>query len=143
MAAARRQTHQWPRRPHTERRSSTRVTLSFPMGVGIDPKRPAVTAQVHDLGLGGVRATIDRYVELFTRFEVTLELPVVDQDGETSLHPIATTGALVRIEPDEEGEPGTEYDVAISFTRTTEEQERIIALCQLQMLLFDPNCRVL
>lgn len=117
--------------------------MSFPIRIGVDPKRPAINAQVHDLGLGGVRATIQRYVELFTRFEVTLQLPVMDQDGETSLHPISTTGALVRIEPDEEGEPGTDYDVAIAFTRITEEQERIIGLCQLQMLLFDPDCRVL
>lgn len=143
MAAAHRHTHQWPRRPHTERRSSTRVSLSFPIRVGVDPNRPAIVAQVHDLGLGGVRATIGRYVELFTRFEVTMEFPVQDQNGETAMHPITTTGALVRIEPDEEGEPGTEYDVAISFTRITEEQERVIGLCQLQMLLFDPNCRVL
>ena len=143
MAAARRQTHQWPRQPHTERRSATRVTMSFPIRVGVDPKRPPAYAQVHDLGLGGVRATIGKYVELFTRFEVTMELPVMDQDGETSLHKIQTTGALVRIEPDEEGESGTEYDVAISFSRITEEQERIIGLCQLQMLLYDPNCRVL
>ena len=143
MAPARRNSHQWPRQPHTERRRSTRVTMSFPMDVGLDPKRPALQAKVLDLSLGGVRVILDRYAELFSRFDVALEVPVTDPDGEVKMHRIETTGALVRIEPDEEAEPGTEYDAAIAFTRLTEEQERAIAMCQLQMLLFDPDCNVL
>ena len=143
MAAARRTGHQWPRQPHTERRQATRVTMSFPMDVGLDPKRPPVQVQVLDISLGGVRITLNRYAELFSRFNVALELPVMGQDDEVTMHRIETTGAPVRIEPDEEGEPGTEYEAAIAFTRLTEEQERAIAMCQLQMLLFDPDCEML
>ena len=45
--------------------------------------------------------------------------------------------AVVRVEPDEEGPPDTEYDISLSFTRLNDTQQRVIAMFMLQRLLYD------
>ena len=62
---------------------------------------------------------------------------------ETALEEIASRVAVVRIEPDEEGPPETEYDMSLSFTRLGESQQRIIAMFMLQRLLYDADATLL
>lgn len=143
MAARRRNRFSWIRRPNTERRVHARVALEFPIDLALDPKRPAVRAVVTDIGLGGVRIRFDRYLELFTRFDVSMQLPVHGDDEETVLEEISSRVAVVRIEPDEEGPADTEYDMSLSFTRLGESQQRVIAMFMLQRLLYDTDATLL
>jgi c-di-GMP-binding flagellar brake protein YcgR len=137
MAAKRRTSFNWTRRPNTERRLHSRVALEFPIDLALDPKRPPVSAVVTNVGLGGVRIRFDRYLELFTRFEVSMQIPVNGDDDEVTLETIAARVAVVRVEPDEEGPPETEYDMSLSFTRLSETQRRAMAIFMLQRLLYD------
>ena len=143
MAAKRRNRHSWTRRPNTERRIHPRVTLEFPIELSLNPKRPPVTATVTNVGLGGVRIRFDRYLELFTRFEISMEIPVNGDDDEVTLETIETRVAVVRVEPDEEGPPDTVYDMALSFTRLTETQQRALAMFSLQRLLYDAEANLI
>lgn len=143
MATSKRMDHSWTRRPHTERRAAPRVRASFPILLDIDDNAPPLQAMTLDLGMGGVRAEVPKYFELFTRYAIRFELPVTRRDGEIVMEPIETTVAIVRIEPDEEGPPGTVYDVGLAFSRLTEAEERTLALFQLQMLLFDADVELL
>ena len=137
MAAKRRTSFNWTRRPNTERRLHSRVALEFPIDLALAPKRPPVSAVVTNVGLGGVRIRFDRYLELFTRFEVSMQIPVNGDDDEVTLETIAARVAVVRVEPDEEGPPETEYDMSLSFTRLSETQRRAMAIFMLQRLLYD------
>ena len=137
MAAKRRTSFNWTRRPHTERRLHSRVDIEFPIDLALDPKRPPVPATVTNVGLGGVRIRFDRYLELFTRFDVSMQIPVNGDDDETTLETIEAPVAVVRVEPDEEGPPETEYDMSLSFTRLDEAQQRAMAIFLLQRLLYD------
>ena len=143
MAAKRRNRFNWTRRPHTERRVHARVALEFPIELALDPSRPPVRAVVTDIGLGGVRVRFDRYLELFTRFDVAMKLPISGRDEDAVLEEIAARVAVVRIEPDEEGPPDTEYDLSLSFTRLAEEQQRVIAMFMLQRLLYDEDATLI
>lgn len=138
-----RKSHDWPRRKSTERRVHPRVRMSFPIEVMIDPEAPPVRGLTLDLGLGGIRATIDRYLELFLRLQVRMDLPITERDGDVRMETVESTVAVVRIDPDEEGVEGTEYDVALAFTRSTPEQDRVIGTFLLQSLLFDPEAELL
>ena len=142
MAAKRRTRFNWSRRPNTERRIHPRVTLEFPIELSLDPKRPPVSATVTNVGLGGVRIRFDRYLELFTRFEIAMEIPVNGDDDEMRLETIETRVAVVRVEPDEEGPPDTEYDMALSFSRLDEDQQRAMAIFILQRLLYEPEANL-
>ncbi|MDP6944259.1 MAG: PilZ domain-containing protein [Myxococcota bacterium] len=143
MATKRRTAFNWTRRPHTERRVHARVALEFPIDLALDPRRPPVPAVVTDVGLGGVRVRFDRYLELFQRFEVTMAIPVDGDGEETTLETVTVRVAVVRIEPDEEGPPDTEYDISLSFTRVSEAQQRAIAMFMLQRLLYDQDAELL
>ncbi|MGB0589197.1 MAG: PilZ domain-containing protein [Myxococcota bacterium] len=139
MAAKRRTSFNWTRRPHTERRLHSRVAVEFPIDMALDPKRPPVSAVVTNIGLGGVRIRFDRYLELFTRFEVSMQIPVNGDDDVTTMETIDARVAVVRVEPDEEGPPETEYDMSLSFTRLSEEQQRAVSIFMLQRLLYDAD----
>ena len=142
MAVFRRQTHTWPRKRHTERRLYPRVSLAFPLSLEVVPDEPPVDGMTVDVGLGGVRLRIDRYLPLFARFQVAMDLPLTDRDGEVSWTTISTNAAVVRIDPDEEGDADTVYDVSLSFSKLDAEQERVMGTFLLQMLLFDPDAHV-
>lgn len=107
--------------------------------MALDPKRPPVSAVVTNIGLGGVRIRFDRYLELFTRFEVSMQIPVNGDDDVTTMETIDARVAVVRVEPDEEGPPETEYDMSLSFTRLSEEQQRAVSIFMLQRLLYDAD----
>ncbi len=129
----------WPRRAHTERRLYPRVRVQFPALVAVSDKAPAVGVDVVDVSMGGVRVTIGQYLELFTRLPIELRVPVLDRDDQATWTVITTTAAVVRVDPDEPGEPGTSYDMSLSFSRLTTEEERALALFLLQRLQIDPD----
>lgn len=140
MAAGRRRGRFiWPRRAHTERRLYPRVTIAFPVAVTLSEGEPAQVVTGLDLGLGGLRVVLDRYLELFTRFPVELELPVEGRDGAISVTPIVANVALVRIEPDEETPACAGYEASLAFIRLTPDQERLLGLFLLQRLQHDPD----
>ena len=143
MAAKRRKAYSWIRRPNTERRVHARVALEFPLDVALNTKTPSVPATVLDVGLGGVRVRFDRYLELFTRFNVSMHLPVSSEADDMEMETISTSVAVVRIEPDEEGPPETEYTISLAFTRLSEADQRVIAMFMLQRLLYDPDAELL
>jgi len=121
-----------------------RVALEFPIDLALDPNRPPVRAVATDIGLGGVRIRFKTYLELFTRFDVSMTLPIHGEDeDDTTLQEIASLVAVVRIEPDEEGPAETEYDISLSFTRLAEDQQRIIAMFMLQRLLYDADATLI
>jgi c-di-GMP-binding flagellar brake protein YcgR len=96
-----------------------------------------------DIGLGGIRAVLPRYLELFSRFELALELPIADEHRDEEIQRVETAVAVVRIDPDEEMEDGTEYDVSLSFTRIDEQAQRVIGTFMLQRLLYDPDAELI
>ena len=143
MATKRRTPFNWARRPNTERRVHARVRVDFPVELRLTPNEPPVFMMASDIGLGGIRAVLPRYLELFSRFELALELPIADAYSDDEIQRLQASVAVVRIEPDEEMEEGTEYDVSLSFTRIDEDAKRVIATFMLQRLLYDPNAELI
>ncbi len=133
--------HHWPRRGPAERRLHPRVKVQFPIAID-DPDGPCVEGLTCDIGLGGVRVTLSRYLELFTRLPLTVEPPVTGREGEMSLQGVAATVAVVRIEPDEEVEDCEAYDVSLAFTGVSNERDRVIGTFMLQTLLFDQEAEL-
>ena len=143
MATKRRTPFHWARRPNTERRVHARVRINFPVEVRLSPNEPPVFMMASDIGLGGIRAVLPRYLELFSRFELALELPIADEHRDEEIQRVETAVAVVRIDPDEEMEDGTEYDVSLSFTRIDEQAQRVIGTFMLQRLLYDPDAELI
>ena len=143
MATKRRTPFHWARRPNTERRVHARVRGDFPVELRLTPNEPPIFMMASDIGLGGIRAVLPRYLELFSRFELALELPIADAHSDDEIQRLQASVAVVRIEPDEEMEDGTEYDVSLSFTRIDEDAKRVIATFMLQRLLYDPNAELI
>lgn len=133
--------HHWPRRGPAERRLHPRVRVQFPIAIE-DGDSPRIKGTTRDIGLGGVRVTLSRYLELFTRLSLTMELPVTDRDGDTDLEGVSATVAVVRVEPDEEVEDCDEYDVSLAFTGVSNERDRVIGTFMLQTLLFDQEAEL-
>ena len=143
MSTKRRTPFHWARRPNTERRVHARVRVNFPVELRLTPNEPPIFMMASDIGLGGIRAVLPRYLELFSRFELALELPIADAHRDDEIERLQASVAVVRIEPDEEMEDGTEYDVSLSFTRIDEDAKRVIATFMLQRLLYDPNAELI
>ncbi len=131
--------HKWPRRGPTERRIHPRVAVGFPITLNVDSNAPAVEGLTVDLSLGGIRVQLQRYIELFSRLAISMELPITGRDGEVQLERVRTTVAVVRIEPDEPGPPGTSHILSLAFTLPSPDQDRVIGTFLLQTLLFDPD----
>ncbi len=142
MAAKRRTRFNWTRRPNTERRLHPRVAIEFPIELALDPKRPTVAGVVTDVGLGGVRIRFGRYLELFSRFEVSIQIPVATNEDDLCMETITSRVAVVRVEPDEEGPPETEYDMSLAFTKLDERQQRALAIFLLQRILYDAEANL-
>ena len=141
MADNKQRNYNWPRRGPAERRLHPRVRISFPIMVEVEDQ-PRIEGHTVDLGLGGVRAILTRYLPLFTRLSLTMELPVTGREEVMRFHPVQATVAVVRIEPDEEAEEDTEYDVSLAFTGVSDERDRIIGVFMLQTLLFDRDAEL-
>ena len=133
------QKHKWPVRPHTERRLHNRVKTCFPFSFDVGPNAPSLKTETVSFGIGGVRVTVDHYVELFTRYTAHFQLPVSNREGKVKLTTIKAPVVVVDVQPEEEGPPGTPYHLSFSFSRLTEEDERVIAIFLLQTLLYDPE----
>jgi hypothetical protein len=139
LMATKVQKHKWPVRPHTERRLHSRVKACFPFALDVGPSAPALHTETVSIGLGGVRITVDHYIELFTRFTAHFELPVSNREGKVVMTTIKAPVVVVDVHPDEEGPPGIPYQLSFSFSRLTEDDERVIAIFLLQTLLYDPE----
>jgi hypothetical protein len=118
------------------------VRVSFPITVDDPSGGSLLEARSLDLGLGGIRAELDDYLELYTRVTLRFDLAVTRRDGTLETTPVEASAAMVRIDP---GEPtaGAKYDASFSFTRPSEDRDRNIAIFVLQMLLFDPKAELI
>jgi len=86
------------------------------------------SAKAVDLNLGGLYCTLDKRVELFSKMDVTLNMPV---DG--TVHDVMLEGIVMRVE--EDGKGG--FDAALAFTNADPKTERLLARYLLQTMKFD------
>jgi hypothetical protein len=96
-------------------------------------------AQSIDLNLGGIYCLLSEYMELFTKLQVELTLPI--QDGENGLMPMAlnTTAVVVRIDPEHKDPECKSYDCALAFVGLSTDAELVLARYMLQAIAHSPN----
>ena len=133
----------WPKRAHTERRLWPRVRVRFPAHVAVSADEPELECDVLDLGVGGVKLVLDRYVELFTRMPVAFGLPIERRDGTIDTVIVRATGVVVRIEPDEPAPEVTAHETGMALTGIGHDDERALAMFLLQRLQHDPETELL
>ena len=98
-----------------------------------------VNAQSIDLNLGGVYCTLSEYIELFTKLQVELSLPILD--GANGIVPVAlaATAVVVRMDPEQPTPGCTSYDCALAFVGLSADAELTLARYMLQAIAHSPN----
>ena len=97
-----------------ERRTHERVTLEIPVelvAIPLSISDGAHSSITKDISFSGLNCRINQYLPPFTQVEVKLLLP--QEDTIQSPHQVSIQGTIVRIEPAEEKEGCSEYNIAI------------------------------
>jgi hypothetical protein len=95
----------------------------------------SIGARSIDISLGGVYCTLDAHLPMFSRLEITLNLPVVDDEGVTHLLECGMEAVIVRIEPEDPDPEVHDYHSAMAFVNLEEDVELILAKYLLQSLV--------
>ncbi|MFT7626108.1 MAG: c-di-GMP-binding flagellar brake protein YcgR [Myxococcota bacterium] len=123
-----------------ERRRSPRVKATHDVVLnqqdGDEADAIPFSAKSVDLNLGGIYCTLGRYVPLFSKMSITLNLPVSNNDDSTThVYECGLEGVVVRIEPEEPDDSVDEYHCALAFVNTDEEVELLLAKYLLQTMV--------
>ncbi len=121
-----------------ERRRSPRVKAEHDLVLNQqidDGDAIPFSAKSVDLNLGGIYCTLGKYVPLFSKMSITLNLPVTDDDGVTHVYECGLEGVVVRIEPEEPTDNVDEYHCALAFVNTDEDVELLLAKYLLQTMV--------
>ncbi len=123
-------------KPRKDRRRSPRVKAEHDVTLQEDSTEAIpFYAKSADLNLGGIYCTLGRHTPLFSKMSITLNLPVMDDEGETRVIECALDGVVVRIEPEEPTAGCEEYHCALAFVNTDEDVELLLAKYLLQTMV--------
>jgi c-di-GMP-binding flagellar brake protein YcgR len=122
-----------------ERRRSPRVKATHDVVLNQQDADEAdaipFSAKSVDLNLGGIYCMLGRYVPLFSKMSITLNLPVSNDDSTSHVYECGLEGVVVRIEPEEPDDSVDEYHCALAFVNTDEEVELLLAKYLLQTMV--------
>ena len=126
-----------PKQTKTERRRTPRVAAEHELTLrsAVADAGGAISATSIDLNLGGIYCTLNRHIPLFSKMEVTLELPIRDEDEELHQLEVGLVGVVVRIEPEEPDPEVTSYAAALAFVNLDPQAELALARYILQALV--------
>ncbi len=122
--------------PRKERRRTPRVRAEHDVTLQEDSTEAIpFYAKSVDLNLGGIYCTLGRHTPLFSKMSITLNLPVIDDEGMTHVFECGLDGVVVRIEPEESVQGCEEYHCALAFVNTDEDVELLLAKYLLQTMV--------
>lgn len=126
-----------------ERRRTPRVKAEHDMTLTTVPEHQSAEAvpfraKSVDLNLGGIYCVLASHMPLFTKMQITLNLPVQDDGGMTHLFECLLEGVVVRIEPEDPTEGCDEYQCAMAFVNTDSDVELVLAKYLLQTMAGGP-----
>jgi hypothetical protein len=98
-----------------------------------------IVAQSIDLNLGGIYCKLTKHLELFSKLQIELALPI--QDATHGIVPVSvnTTAVVVRVEPEQPDPNCGDYDCALAFVGLSPEAELALARFMLQSIARSPN----
>lgn len=117
-----------------ERRRSPRIKAEHEFQLRGDSGE-AIGARSVDINLGGIYCTLDAYLPMFSKLEITLNLPVIDDEGVTHLFECGMEAVIVRIEPEDPDPEISDYQSAMAFVNIDEDVELVLAKYLLQSLV--------
>lgn len=126
-----------PRKPGPERRRTPRVKATHELTLKQGDGAGAMSFQATsvDLNLGGIYCMLNAHLPLFSKMQITLQLPIADDDGDIHRFEVGVEGVVVRMDP-EDYEPTTdEYACAMAFVNTDPDVELVLAKYLLQSLM--------
>lgn len=103
-----------------ERRKHPRVYVNVAVQIKEDDplsNSGFVNTQTLNLSSGGIYCPISRYLDVLTRLQITLLLPIHNKEGRSETEFIRCIAIVVRIEPEEEKPNYTEYRVGLFFSQ--------------------------
>jgi hypothetical protein len=139
MKGLKRLQHTWPRQGPAERRLFPRLKSRFPLVLDPGERAASLSCWTIDITQGGIRFLAPRMLDVFTIADVAFQVPITEKDGTFVMHVFHAPATILRCEPDEPDDVVEEYDVALKFNNSCDERDRVLAICMLQMHLFDPE----
>ncbi|MFC1888453.1 PilZ domain-containing protein [Thermodesulfobacteriota bacterium] len=110
-----------------ERRRHTRFDINLDGNVrGIDPSEGTFQSDIEvlNISISGIYMKIHHYVDLFTKLELRMFLPV--PDSRNDVVELDVNGVVVRVEPSKKKPDVKEYRIAIFFPNLNKlEKQRI------------------
>ena len=97
-----------------ERRGAQRVDASLKLQVALPEGGEATALETINISSSGLYFRSHHFIEPMTKLALELEVAVPDRDGPAL---VPCEGLVVRTDPDTAGDDGTEYEVAVFFTR--------------------------
>jgi len=106
---------------HGERRRSQRVDARLRLQLYVardDGQESATELETVNISTSGVYFRSNHYLAPMTKLALGLELAVPGSSGgaDPDLALVQGQGLVVRVQPEDEGPPGTTYEVAVFFT---------------------------
>lgn len=117
-----------------ERRRTPRVKATHEL-ILTPEGDPVIPARSVDINLGGIYCVLERHVGMFSKMQLELELPILDDEGGTHVFQCGFDAVVVRVEPEEPGPDGTKYKCAMAFVNIDEDVELVLARYLLQTLV--------
>jgi hypothetical protein len=142
MKGLKRLRHTWPKQGPAERRLYPRLQARFPLVVDPGERVASLSCWVNNISLDGISFTSPDFFDIFTKVDVSFEVPLADRDGTLIMHVFNVPATIVRCEPDEPDDAREEYEVALRFNNASEERDRVLSVFSLQMHLYDPDSTI-
>lgn len=119
-----------------ERRINQRYDVKLPLSIGTEGFKFESTTK--NISCSGVYCQIDFFLPLMTKLEMTMNLPVIENDKKVE-KTFTTNAVVVRIDP-EYDQPGCkEYHIALFFMGLKDEYRNVISLYIQQTFLASNN----
>ncbi|MCX6356753.1 MAG: PilZ domain-containing protein, partial [Candidatus Aureabacteria bacterium] len=97
-----------------ERRRSPRVAVKLPVKIRND--KGVVEAQTRNISISGAYCTVDQFIPINTKLDVTLMVPEKEKSGHKCLKKMTCHGIVVRNQPEAVKKDHHSYGLAIFFT---------------------------
>ncbi len=109
-----------------ERRTCQRFPLQLPLKLFIPDSSSGnhVDATAINMCINGIYCTVNRYLSVFDKLLVTLVNPAHDRIPPHVISEIE--GVVVRVEPEQPEEQRNTYNIALYFSKVTEQQQQAL-----------------
>ncbi len=128
--------------PYEEKRAAVRAKARCPVTMNAalpNGLRTLIHATTDDISSSAFRCVSDQPLAVFTRVDVTINLPVEESEGSTGLSRVECEGVVVRQEEVRKADGEMVFLVAIFLDHTTVEQRRALDQLVEQSLMAEPS----